>query len=347
LDKLRSRHHRATVALGAVIFALAGAALLALGRGSQALASHVNCGDKITRDTRLDSDLVNCRNNGIVIGADGVTLNLNGHTIDGDGAPAAGCNPRKKFCDTGVVSAGHDGVTVRGGSVREFHFAVLAGDARRIRLLGITSSENRGLGILIFNSARSLVRDSSILRNGLGTHSPGLVLFRSHHNLIERNAFSRTGDAGLVLDQSDRNQIRQNRLRGNPQGGIAVAGDGNVIARNRVSRSGAGILITLLEDSGRAVGNVVRRNHVRGARAAGISVDPGPGIARTLLARNHVFGAGGAGIHVLDPGTTLTRNEARRNGGLGIFAVRGVIDGGGNRASGNGDRRQCVNVACR
>jgi hypothetical protein len=43
----------------------------------------------------------------------------------------------------------------------------------------------------------------------------------------------------------------------------------------------------------------------------------------------------------------LTRNEARRNGGLGIFAVRGVIDGGGNRASGNGDRRQCVNVACR
>ena len=45
--------------------------------------------------------------------------------------------------------------------------------------------------------------------------------------------------------------------------------------------------------------------------------------------------------------TTITKNRAVRNGGLGIQAVEGVIDGGGNRASGNGDPRQCVNVACR
>jgi parallel beta-helix repeat protein len=345
MARLYLRPHPATVTIGPAIFALAVVGAMLLG-GGRASASHVGCGDKITTDTRLDSDLVDCPNNGIVIGADGVTLNLNGHTIDGDGAPAAGCNPRKKFCDTGVVAIGHDGVTVRHGSVREFDFGVGVGNARHARLLGVTSSENRFLGVLIFNSARSLIRDSSILRNGLGSGNSGLVLFRSHHNLIERNAVSRTGDAGLVLDESDRNQIRQNRLRGIPQGGIAVEGDGNVIARNRVSRSGGGILITVLEESGRAVGNVVRRNHVRGARAAGIAVDPGPGIARTLLARNHVFGAGGAGIHVLDSGTTLTRNEARRNGGLGIYAVPGVIDGGGNRASGNGDPRQCVNVKC-
>jgi hypothetical protein len=31
---------------------------------------------------------------------------------------------------------------------------------------------------------------------------------------------------------------------------------------------------------------------------------------------------------------------------LGIAAVRGVIDGGGNVAHGNGDRRQCTHVAC-
>jgi large repetitive protein len=220
------------------------------------------------------------------------------------------------------------------------------GNARRARLLGVTSSENRFLGILIFNSARSLVRDSSILRNGLGSGTSGFVLLRSHHNLIERNALSRTGDAGLELDESDRNQIRYNRLRGNPQGGITVEGDGNLIARNRVSRSGGGIGITLIDDNGRAVGNVVRRNHVRGVRAAGISVDRAPTIARTRLSRNHVFGSGFAGIRVGSPSTTLTRNEARRNGGLGIFAVRGVIDGGGNRASGNGDPRQCVNIVC-
>ena len=32
---------------------------------------------------------------------------------------------------------------------------------------------------------------------------------------------------------------------------------------------------------------------------------------------------------------------------LGIEAVFGVTDGGGNRAHGNGNPSQCTNVACR
>jgi hypothetical protein len=55
--------------------------------GDRALASRVGCDGAITTDTTLDSDLVDCPNHGIVIGADGVTLDLNGHVIEGDGAP--------------------------------------------------------------------------------------------------------------------------------------------------------------------------------------------------------------------------------------------------------------------
>src|SRR5215211_9424438 len=82
------------------------AAVLALGivglvvlNDAEAAGKPPGCGDTITTDTSLHKDLVDCPNNGIIIGADGVTLDLNGHTIDGDGAPAAGCNPRKQFCD--------------------------------------------------------------------------------------------------------------------------------------------------------------------------------------------------------------------------------------------------------
>ena len=50
---------------------------LAFGAGPAA-ASQVSCGDTITADTTLDSDLVNCPNNGIVIGADDITLDLDG-----------------------------------------------------------------------------------------------------------------------------------------------------------------------------------------------------------------------------------------------------------------------------
>src|SRR4051794_9525573 len=48
-------------------------------------ATTVACGAVITVDTRLGNDLRNCHGIGIVIGADGVDLDLNGHTVDGDG----------------------------------------------------------------------------------------------------------------------------------------------------------------------------------------------------------------------------------------------------------------------
>jgi hypothetical protein len=44
-----------------VVFAVAGATALG---GGRALASHVSCGDTITADTTLDSDLADCPNNG-------------------------------------------------------------------------------------------------------------------------------------------------------------------------------------------------------------------------------------------------------------------------------------------
>jgi hypothetical protein len=47
----------------------------------QALGNHVGCGDVITQDTTLDSDLSACPGDGIVIGASDITLDLGGHTV--------------------------------------------------------------------------------------------------------------------------------------------------------------------------------------------------------------------------------------------------------------------------
>jgi parallel beta-helix repeat protein len=340
VPKLRSQ-----VAFMALVFGALTVATLSVlaGTARPQLAQQLGCGDKITRDTKLQRDLLDCRNNGIVIGADGVTLNLNGHTIDGDGTPAAGCNPREKICDVGVVSV-HDGVTIKGGEVRDFDPGVFVYRARHNLLRDLGTVENTGNGIVLSRSARTRVLGSSASRNGLTTDFPGLVLFESHNNRIANNTLSGNGDLGLILYDSDRNQVSYNALRRNPEGGMIIDGDGNVFARNRLIRNGGGILISEITDRDPAVGNVLRRNYVRDSRADGISVDRVP--KRTLLSRNHVFGAGTSGIKVGSPSTTLTRNEARRNGKLGIYAVPGVIDGGGNRASGNGDPRQCVNIVC-
>ena len=95
--------------------AFAGTGAMALG-GSPSSASHVSCGATITADTTLDSDLVDCPNHGIVIGADDITLDMNGHLVDGDGAPGrrVSSSHGADWCDFGVFNNGHDGVTVEG-----------------------------------------------------------------------------------------------------------------------------------------------------------------------------------------------------------------------------------------
>jgi hypothetical protein len=390
--KLCLRGAPATLASLAVILALAVVGVMVLSGGG-ALASHVGCGDKITTDTRLDSDLVDCPNNGIVIAADGVTLNLNGHTIDGDGKPFAAC-PRRKFCDIGVVSVGHDGVAVRSGSVRQFDAGVLVGNARRARLMGLSSSRNRFFGFVVADSARSLIRNSSGSGSTHGTEGTGMGLFSSHHVRIVDSSFRNNHDGLRVLDsthnlikgnlsshnqigielegnlrQANRNQVRGNLLvRDRGVAAIIVAGGNrNVIARNRVHRAVGGIAVEvgrgnlvannvvvgtrrtgirlgLNQSPFRGGSNVLRRNLVRGGGDNGFLVLPNDD--HSLLRRNLAVGAGDDGFDVRSRTTKLSRNRAVRNADLGIEAVRGVTDGGGNVARRNGDPRQCTNIAC-
>ena len=62
---------------------------------------------------------------------------------------------------------------------------------------------------------------------------------------------------------------------------------------------------------------------------------------------NTAVGTGDDGFDVNNRTTNLTGNRALRNPDLGIEAVRGVLDGGGNVARFNGDPRQCLNLICR
>jgi large repetitive protein len=341
----------------------------------------------ITTDTTLHKDLVNCPNNGIIIGADGITLDLNGHTIDGDGTPAAGCNPRQEFCDEGLPNLGHDGVTVMNGSIRDFAFGPEVLRARDVRLLEISSTRHTFFGALFFKSARSVVRNGSFSRNiapdgdGIGVFSsdhlrilrneirrnpgPGIHVGDSAENLIKRNSFSRNGP-GITLEKADRNQVRHNQL--SRRGGILVApGDRNVIASNRVSRAldsiaiekgrgnlvarnlvvsahGDGIRLGIRRPSIGGANNVVRRNRVRGSADDGFHVYAKDD--HSLLRRNIATGARDDGFDVEGRRSKLTGNRALRNHDLGIEAVRGVIDGGGNIARHNGDPRQCTHIAC-
>ncbi len=95
-SKRQPRRNGRVATVGIVVAAVAVLWLVVPTTGA-GQASAITCGTTITTDTTLDVDLVDCPDHGIVIGADDITLDLNGHVIDGDGF--ADC-PKKEFCDS-------------------------------------------------------------------------------------------------------------------------------------------------------------------------------------------------------------------------------------------------------
>jgi parallel beta-helix repeat protein len=378
--KLRPHAAPAALVALAVVVTLAVVALVA-SSGAAVAAKQPKCGDTITKDTTLHHDLIDCPNNAIVIGADGVNLDLNGHLIDGDETST------KNTCDCAVFNDGHDGVTVRDGSVREFDGGVGVLGARHARVLGVSASRNEFDGIAVLETARSVVRGSSGSLNrgaGLGLFGDshvrilhnsfrhngdeGIGVHDSTQNLIKGNLLSRNKNLGIALEGSDRNEVRDNRIVRNGNGLFLDTANRNVIARNRIAhakRPGVAKAIEVccanhsvfarnsIRDTdgnaidvgfGGGVGNVVRGNHIRGAGKDGVHVKHKG--KHTLLTRNVATEAGDDGFEIEGRRTKLTKNRAVRNHDLGIVVVRSVIDGGGNIARHNGDPRQCTHIVC-
>lgn len=309
-------------ALVILLFALG--SYLALG-AAQASASHVSCGDTITSDTTLDADLVDCPSNGILIGAEGVTLDLNGHMIDGDGE-LEDC-PEGEPCDLGILNEGHAGVTVRGGSVREFAVGAITAGAPDSRLLHLSVTGSTFPGVLVFDSPRARLEHNTVAANGLVTDGEGLGVFGSPDSRIAHNRISDNGDIGVFgLDANDI-VFERNLLSGHSEAGFLVEGGRNVFDRNHLSRNGVGIDVGGDE-------NVITRNHVFDSPLSeegggfGIFVAAGHD---NVVARNLVVRASGAGIRLSlipeelegEPGAvnTVVRHNILRGNGDGIVVL--------------------------
>jgi large repetitive protein len=355
--KLRMHPARAAVAFVAVILALAVAGITAFG-GSPAHAANVKCGDTVTTDTTLHQDLVNCPNNGIIIGADNITLNLNGHKIDGDGTPAAGCDPVAEFCDTGVVNFRHDRVTVKHGAMRQFAAGVNFGKVRHTRLLGMSASGGV-VGIQFFGSSRILVRNCSGNRTTSSREGGGIGVFDSRHlrilnssfrhnahvgikpvgttnGVIKGNVVSDSGDEGFLMEGGEGFQIKDNRLVRSGAGITLGPGSHNVITGNHVSRGRDGIRIE------KGHGNLVAGNVVVGAHRAGIRLGirhPFLGGAHNTVRNNLVKDSHVDGIVVgkKDRHSRLKGNTAKGAGDDGFDIASRSATLTGNRANRNGD----------
>jgi nitrous oxidase accessory protein NosD len=273
--------------------------VVAVRTADNATAQPVRCGETITTDTRLEADLTDCPNNGIVIGADGVTLDLDRHLVDGDGSEFRGCDPRREICDSGVVNDGHDNVTIRDGRVRGFATGILIGTTTATRLrgnrvLGVSALRNQFVGIGVFSAVDSLVRDSSgsdaVARRG----GVGLALGDSIGVRVVDSAFRGNSDHGINVFESTHSLLESNRVAATATGIFLLESDHSEVRGNSTSDVGEGILV----DNDRQdliAGNSVLNSGSRGKGGDGIALEDG---RANLVVDNLVAHAGGNGIRL-------------------------------------------------
>jgi parallel beta-helix repeat protein len=180
-------------------------------------------------------------------------------------------------------------------------------------------------GVNLENATENRVRDLWVADN-----DDGIFLLDSDDNVLEGNIVSDSSISGITLtgmvDGSDDNQIARNVSVENEFFGLAIENqsDDNLIRRNTASDNRiSGILVDATSSRGLVERNVANRNDNDG-----------------------VIDDDGDGINVGNMATTLKNNTANNNNDLGIEAVAGVIDGGGNTATNNGNALQCTNVLC-
>jgi hypothetical protein len=202
---------------------------------SQASAP-LHCGATITESTKLTQDLTNCPGVGIQIGADGITLDLDGHTV----AAAAKRNPKAH----GILNVGHDRVTIKGGTVQGFGaYGVRLAGVQRNHVVDMKMTANfTGIGLV--ESSKNLVEGSAMT----GSRFVGVNLTGGTANRVVHNQIAGSIGYGVLLqtsvaDHGNHNRIVENAIEGK---GIQV-NPGQVaamIARNTITTTAAdGIVV--------------------------------------------------------------------------------------------------------
>lgn len=267
----------------------------------------LSCGQTITESTVLDNDLSGCANNGIIIGADNITLDLNGHTVAG--TPASGDQG-------GVVLVGRTGVTVTNGTVTSFDVGVVIEGGSGNTVLGVNAIGNisfsgtvnrGGDGIAILSSSNNRIVKNNTVNNGpfsgVGIYSvvdaahPRATTGTSSGNVVEANVVERNIQARTPNNVAFNDNIGIRLEPGNT---------GNFILNNRVNNNGLdGITLFQRNTFTTVRGNVVTGN----------------GFFRTTARRGNGIGLqiGGANDNLVE------NNQVARNADNGIVVRNGSM----------------------
>ncbi len=263
--------------------ALAGAALaLALGAAS-AQAATLSCGQTITQSTKLSNDLTGCTGDGIDIGADGITLNLAGHTLTSGNRTGYGIN-FNGHRDVRVLNGNVDGfqrdvfidgndnlVTHVRASQADFGFFIDGTGAGGDRnTLSHDSAIGNDRGIYEHGGANSTVTDAIADGNrnyniAFSEGSANTVTHSSAINAAKADNIDFTGGDGIVVYKEVGDNVTHNTATGNGANGANLyISSGITVTHNTVSKNSvAGVYLVAVQGS-QITHNQIDKNDYQG-----------------------------------------------------------------------------------
>jgi nitrous oxidase accessory protein NosD len=293
-----------------------------------------------------------------------VTLDLGGHSISGPGGNSYG---------VAIYSATDPGVS--GGKIRGFGTGIDADGPDGLVVRDMLLEQN-GVGLDCTYSDRCSSFDSTFRHNIVGVNfdaadggANGMSFVRRNHAHDNETGFSfvdydvtatdnrveRNSRSGVVIDYNAQVQMSRNLVAGNGEDGVSVSFLSNAtIGGNRIERNGGNGVGVYGDHFFENTSAVVRDNRIARNALGGVLV-LADGVVDVAVERNRTFRNGDDGIDVrfrdgvsgFTVDVLVGGNRADFNTDLGIHAIPGTTDGGGNRAKGNGDPAQCVGVVCR
>jgi hypothetical protein len=255
-----------------VLAAVAAAALVTVApeANSKGGTPITSCGQSVTTNAVLTQDLA-CAGGGITVNAPNVTIDLNGHTLTGDGGAV----------DNGVWVLASK-VTVKNGVLRGFGTGLLAsGVVDHLSIVNVAASGNSVFGFDLEDDSISVASSSASANN-----SDGIIVFGNAFS-IKSSTTSSNGGNGInidgaaskitsVISSGNRSRgisvihgtlasVRSSSVSGNGDDGMVVSGTGAQVKGNRAE--GNGFANGVSDSSGLGI-NVLRavtgKNYARG-----------------------------------------------------------------------------------
>jgi parallel beta-helix repeat protein len=222
--------------------------------------------------------------------------------------------------------------TISGGGDAAVAFTSSTAGVVRFNAFGKTGDA----GVILEAMSNSLVKGNTMSLSG----DAGVVLRNGSSNVrVIDNTATNASDSGISIADGIGNVVRGNILSSNA-GGIDLSGGSNNVVEFNAARSNLGLGVEIVGSAG----NTVYGNTLEGNLTGGLWVDSGS--VGNTVSGNSAQGNGGDGFSVNGMTSSVQSNLARQNGGWGIYAGPGVLDGGGNGGSGNAEPAQCYLISC-